>query len=83
MADDLISVKIEADASGLESGAKQASDSADQISEKLQGIQGAAGAGAEGMGALEAAYYSVSGPAQILVGPEPTSWGIPDGQLRQ
>jgi len=62
--DSTVEVRITADASGLQSGAEQASDSAAQLSEKLKEIQGAAGAGAEGMSALEAAYYSVSGPAQ-------------------
>ena len=61
---DEISVKIVGDASGFDSAASQASDSADRLSNKLKEIQGAAGAGAEGMNALEAAYYSVSGPAQ-------------------
>jgi len=61
MADSSIQVLIQADASGLESGAKQASDSADQISEKLQGIKDAASVGAEGLDEAAKSVGALSG----------------------
>ena len=49
MADSEIQVKISAETSELQAGASQASDAADQISEKLQGIKESAEAGSEGL----------------------------------
>lgn len=63
MADDQISVQITADASGLQDAAAQASDAANQVSESLQNIGGAATTGAQG---LDAAAGSVGAFASTL-----------------
>jgi methyl-accepting chemotaxis protein len=64
--DSTVEVRITADASGLQSGASQASDSADQISEKLQGIKDAVGAGSEGLQAAGESVGAFGGALQSL-----------------
>jgi len=69
MADSSIQVLIQADASGLESGASQAADSAAQISENLQSIKEAADAGSAGLqAAAESISSSFEGMKQSAVG---------------
>ena len=49
MSENEVKVLVQADTSDLQSGVEQASESAEQLSEKLQGIKSAADVGAEGL----------------------------------